>query len=169
MHAGGSGVRLNDGPDIQLFILVGLGRSFFVCCLAQRVQLLVFFCSSVPVVLFDTPGISRCRSQHVFVESSSLLHHSIYLWFICFPWWSIDELENLHADRTTVCFEPWQKLRARLGTRNTGLSPLVFFFTDRSKAVLLLCFIFICYHIYNVCLLHDFVTTLKLSALSSTL
>ena len=57
--------------------------------------------------LFDTPGISRCRSQHVPVESSSLLHHSIYLWFICFPWWSIDELENLHTDRTTVCFEPW--------------------------------------------------------------
>ena len=27
--------------------------------------------------------------------------------FICFPWWSIDELENLHADRTTVCFKPW--------------------------------------------------------------
>ena len=43
------------------------------------VQLLVFFCSSVPVVLFDTPGISRCRSQHVSVESLSLLHHSIYL------------------------------------------------------------------------------------------
>ena len=33
MHAGGSGVRLNDGPDIKLhvFILVGWGRSFFVC------------------------------------------------------------------------------------------------------------------------------------------
>ena len=29
------------------------------------------------------------------------------IWFICFTWWSIDELENLHADRTTVCFEPW--------------------------------------------------------------
>ena len=29
------------------------------------VQPLVFFCSSVPVVLFDPPGISRCRSQHV--------------------------------------------------------------------------------------------------------
>ena len=43
------------------------------------VHLLVFFCSSVPVVLFDTPGISRCRSQHISVESSSLLHHSIYL------------------------------------------------------------------------------------------
>ena len=43
------------------------------------VQLLVFCCSSVPVMLFDTPGISRCRSQHISVESSSLLHHSIYL------------------------------------------------------------------------------------------
>ena len=92
------------------------------------VQLLVFFCSSVPVVLFDTPGISRCRSQHVSVESSSLLHHSIYLWFICFTWWSIDELENLHADRTAVCFEPWKKLRARLGARKTGLSPPVFLY-----------------------------------------
>ena len=27
------------------------------------VQLLVFFCSSVSVVLFDTPGISRCLSS----------------------------------------------------------------------------------------------------------
>ena len=47
-------------------------------------------------------------------------------------------------------------------------SPLVTF-TDRSKAVLLLWFIFICYHIYNVCLLHDFVATLRLSALPSAL
>ena len=45
----------------------------------------------------------------------------IYLWFICYPWWSIDELENLHADRRTVCFEPWQK--PRLGSRKTGFSP----------------------------------------------
>ena len=75
-----------------------------------------------------TPGISRCRSQHVSVESSSLLHHSIYLWFICFTWWSIDELENLYVDRTNVCFEPWQKQRARLGARKTGLSPPVFLY-----------------------------------------
>ena len=33
---GGSGVRLDDGADIKLFILVGLGRSFFVCCLAHQ-------------------------------------------------------------------------------------------------------------------------------------
>ena len=58
---------------------------------------------------------------------------------------------------------------ARLGSRKTGLSPPVIF-TDRSKAVLLLWFIFICYHnMYNVCLLHDFVATLRLSALSSAL
>ena len=100
-----------------------LGLEPFVRCLAHRVQLLVFFCSSVSVVLFDTPGISRCRSQHVSVKSSSLFHHSIYLCFICFPWWSIDELKNLHADRTTVCLKPWQKPRARLGIRKNGLSP----------------------------------------------
>ena len=36
--------------------------------------------SFAPVVLFDTPGISRCQSQHIVsIESSSLFHHSIYL------------------------------------------------------------------------------------------
>ena len=81
---------------------------------------LVFFCSSVPVVLFDTPGIARCRSQHVVsVESSSLFHHSISLWFICFPWWSIDQLENLQL---TICLshnKSW-------GRGWTGLRPPVF-------------------------------------------
>ena len=44
------------------------------------VQLLDFFCSSVPVVLFDIPGISKCRSQHVVsVESLSLF----IIVFIC--------------------------------------------------------------------------------------
>ena len=47
---------------------------------------------------------------------------------------------------------------------------LIVMFTDRSKAVLLLWLIFICYHnMYNVCLLHDFVATLRLSALPSAL
>ena len=117
---------------------------------------------------FSTPGISRCWSQHVSVESSSLFHHSIYMWFICFPWWSIDELENLHTDWTNVSFEPWQKPRARLGSRKTSSSPTLIF-TDRSKVALLLWFIFMCYHIYNVCLLYDFVATLRLSALPSAL
>ena len=38
-----------NGPDIKLFILVGLGRSFFVCCLAHRgstVGFLLLQCSS---------------------------------------------------------------------------------------------------------------------------
>ena len=41
--------NINDGPDIKLFILVGLGRSFFVCCLAHRgstVGFLLLQCSS---------------------------------------------------------------------------------------------------------------------------
>ena len=49
LHAGGSGVRLSDGPDIKLFILVGCGRSFSVCCLAHRgstVGFLLLQCSS---------------------------------------------------------------------------------------------------------------------------
>ena len=75
---------------------------FCVLLILLLVQLLVFFCSSVPVVLFDTPGISRCRSQHVVsVEPSSLFHHSIYPWFIFSPWWSMID-ENFHADRTTI-------------------------------------------------------------------
>ena len=44
------------------------------------VQLFVFFCSSVPVVLLDTPWISRCRSQHV-VSSSP--HLCFIIVFIC--------------------------------------------------------------------------------------
>ena len=56
----------------------GAGAFLFVAW-PTEVQLLVFFCSSVSVVLFDTPGISRYGSQHVSVESSSLFHHSIYL------------------------------------------------------------------------------------------
>ena len=55
-----------------------------------------------------------------------------------------------------------------MGSRKTGLRPPLIF-TDRSKAVLLSWSIFICYHIYNVCLLHDFVATLRLSVLPSAL
>ena len=43
----GSGVRLYDGPDIKLFILVGLGRSFLSVAWPTGVQLVFFFCSGV--------------------------------------------------------------------------------------------------------------------------
>ena len=61
-----------------LFWLVWAG-AFLSVAWPAGVRLLVFFCSGVPVVLFDAPGVSGCRSQHVSVESSSLRHHSIYL------------------------------------------------------------------------------------------
>ena len=118
-----SGVRLNDGPGIKIFILVGWGRSFFVCCLAQRDSTIGFLLLQHSSGVVRHPRDLQVSVATRSVESSSLFHHSIYLWIICFPWWSIDELENLHADRTTVCLEPWQKPRARLGSRKTGLSP----------------------------------------------
>ena len=73
------------GPDIKLFILVGWGQSFFVRCLAYWGSIIGFLLLQCFSGLLDTPGISRCGSQHVSVESSSLFHHSIYLRFICFP------------------------------------------------------------------------------------
>ena len=106
----------------------------------------VYFCSSVPVVLFDTPGISRCGSQHVVsVESSSFFHHSIYPWFInCFRRWSIDELKNLHADRTTnYMFWAIAEAEGEVGYPLNRFKPPYpqFFKTDPSKAVLLLWFL----------------------------
>ena len=68
-----------------LFYLVGTG-AFLSVVGPTGVQMLVFVCFSVLVVLFDIPGIFRCRSQHVVsVESSSLFRRSIYLRFNCFP------------------------------------------------------------------------------------
>ena len=61
-----------------LFWLVWAGAFLSVAWPAE-VRLLVFLCSGVPVVLFGAPGVSGCRSQHVSVESSSLLRRGIYL------------------------------------------------------------------------------------------
>ena len=102
----GSGVRLNDGPDIKLFILVGLGRSFFVCCLSHRdsnVGFLLLQCSSGVVRHYRDLQVSvATRFCRVIIFASSWYLSVIYLFHVI----SIDELENLHADRTTVCFEP---------------------------------------------------------------
>ena len=81
------------------------------------------FCSSVLVgcsTSQGSPGVGRNTSL-------SSPHLGFIILFICDLFVSrddpFDELENLHADRTTICFEPWQKPRASLGTRKTGLSP----------------------------------------------
>ena len=103
-----------------LFWLVWAG-AFLSVAWPAAVRLLVFFCSGVPVVLFGAPGVSGCRSQHVSVESSSLLHHGVYLWFVCFAWWSIGGLGGLRAGRAAVCFGPWWGLGAGLGARGAGV------------------------------------------------
>ena len=65
-----------------LFELVGTG-AFLSVAWPTEVQLLVFLCSSVPVVLFDTPGIYRCRSLHVVsVESSSVSSQYLFVIYL---------------------------------------------------------------------------------------
>ena len=51
LHADGSGVRLYDGTDIKLFILVGWGLSFLSVAWPTGVQLVFFFCSGVSKLL----------------------------------------------------------------------------------------------------------------------
>ena len=62
--AGGSGVRLYDGPDLKLFILVGWGRSFLSVAWPTGVQLVFFFCS----------GVSRLFGAQGSPSSGSLLN-----------------------------------------------------------------------------------------------
>ena len=64
LHAGGSGVRLYDGPDLKLFILVGWGRSFLSVAWPTGVQLVFFFCS----------GVSRLFGAQGSPSSGSLLN-----------------------------------------------------------------------------------------------
>ena len=104
LRAGGSGVGLGGCPGMELFFFFcWMGPGFFVCCLARRGSAVGFLLLQYSSCVVRHP---RDRSQHVSVESSSLFHRGVCLWFVCFSWWSFDELENLHADRTSVCFEP---------------------------------------------------------------
>ena len=167
-------VRLDDGSSIKLFNLVGWGWSFLICYLAHRgstVGIVLLQCSSYVVRHPRDLHVSvatRCFCRVlIFVLSEYLT--VIYLFPVMIHWW----VRKPSRGPNNYRFEPWQNLRARLGSRKTGLSPppplFPSNFTDRSKAVLLLWFILICYIIYNVCLLHDFVATLRLSALPSAL
>ena len=70
----GSG-ELNMLTDLKLFILVGLGRSFFVCCLAHRgsnVGFLLLQCSSGVVRHPRDLQVSvATRSRRVLIFASS--------------------------------------------------------------------------------------------------
>ena len=70
LHADGSGVRLYDGPDLKLFVLVGWGRSFLSVAWPTGVQLVFYFCS----------GVSRLFGAQGSPSSGSLLN----LWVLCF-------------------------------------------------------------------------------------
>ena len=84
-------IYINDGPDIKLFILVGLGRSFFVCCLAHRgstVGFLLLQCSSGvvrhPRDLQVSVATRFCR---VLIFASSQYLSVIYLFHVMIHWW----------------------------------------------------------------------------------
>ena len=71
------------------------------------------------------------------VESLSLLFLLFISWFICSRRWCIDKLGVFHENRKSICLDP--HLNSLWGWRcKTSLSPPVKYFTDRSKAVLLL-------------------------------
>ena len=71
LHAGESGVRLCDVPDIKLFILVG--RSFLSVTCPTGVQLVFIFCSVFQKVI-QCQGIFIVGQLTESVESSFLIH-----------------------------------------------------------------------------------------------
>ena len=79
MHTGWSGIRLNDGTNIQLayiFTLVGTGLSL-VCCLVIRGSAGGFFLLRYFSGIVSHPGVLQV-SHYVSVESSSLIYHRPY-------------------------------------------------------------------------------------------
>ena len=64
---GGSGVRLYDGPNIKLFILVGWGRSFLSVAWPTGVQLVFLFSPGFSEIHANTPKSSDCKdSKYVY-------------------------------------------------------------------------------------------------------
>ena len=61
MHAGEWGFKLYDGPNLKTLLIRWSGLELFISVSRLiGVQLVDYFCSSNPVVLFDNPGISKC-------------------------------------------------------------------------------------------------------------
>ena len=73
--ASGSGVRLYDGPDLKLFILVGWDRSFLSVAWPTGAQLVFFFCSGVSRLL--GANLHR-RAAYSTCESWFLIHQDVY-------------------------------------------------------------------------------------------
>ena len=62
---GGSGARLYDGPDLKLSILVGLDRSYFVCCFVHRG-------STNDLLLLQTSSVVVWRSRDLQLSRNTL-------------------------------------------------------------------------------------------------
>ena len=71
-----SGVRLHDGPDLKLFILVGLDRSFRLLLGPPGLNWLSYFASDFQWCCLTDQGSPSVLQHIVSVESSSLLLHS---------------------------------------------------------------------------------------------
>ena len=70
----------NDGPDIKLFILVGLGRSFFVCCLAHRgstVGFLLLQCSILHVPQTALCCFKNTKGKYVFLGQFAMQNRNL--------------------------------------------------------------------------------------------
>ena len=91
------------------------------------------------------------RAAYSICESSFLIHHGIYHdLFVCLcNDHSLTKRFTTRTERLTKCFEPLQKLRVRLGTCKTGLSPSVIYITDRSKAIILWLFLLFYVLVFN--------------------
>ena len=72
----GSGVRLHDGPDLKLFILVGWDRSFRLLPGPPGLNLLSSFASDFQWCCLTDQGSPSVMQHIVSVKSLSLLLHS---------------------------------------------------------------------------------------------
>ena len=57
-----AGVRLYDGNDLKLFVLVDWGRSYFVCCLVHRGSTDDLSLLQISSGVFGSPGVSNCHA-----------------------------------------------------------------------------------------------------------
>ena len=75
-YIGGSGVRLHDGPNLKLFILVGWDRSFRLLLGSPGLNCLSSFASDFQWCCLTDQGSPSTMQHIVSVKPSSLLLHS---------------------------------------------------------------------------------------------
>ena len=88
-------------------------------CWLTRIQLLAFISSSAPVAIWNV------RVSVVSVNSSYPWTTMVYLWFLCFLCWFIDELGTSTRAIQIHVLESHQKLGLGLNHLKVNLNPLV--------------------------------------------